>query len=67
MLILWSYVAFGVLTLMAAVTVAGGEPALAELKLAETATKAAVAGVSAVGLLSGPEALSSTSAAVGID
>ena len=68
MQILWSYVAFGVLTLMAAVTVAGGEPAVAELKLAEAATKAAVAGVSVVCLLAEPKAaLSSARAAVGID
>ncbi|MEJ8813758.1 hypothetical protein WKW77_21910 [Variovorax ureilyticus] len=66
MQILWSYVAFGVLMLMAAVTVAGGEAAAAELKLAEAATRAAVAG--AVCLLSGPEAaLSSASAAMGVD
>ncbi|MBB3177422.1 hypothetical protein [Variovorax sp. Sphag1AA] len=68
MQIFWSYVAFGMLTLLAAATVAGGEPAVAELKLAEAATKAAVAGVSVVCLLPEPRAaLSSASAVLGID
>ncbi len=67
MQILWSYVVFGALTLMAAVTVAAGEPAVAELKLAEAATKAAVAGVSVVCLAEPKAALSSARAAAGID
>ncbi|MBO9649064.1 MAG: hypothetical protein J7605_11165 [Variovorax sp.] len=68
MQIFWSYITFGVLTLLAAITIAGGEPAVAELKLAEAATKAAVAGVSVVCLLPEPRAaLSSASAALGID
>lgn len=66
--VLWSYVALGLMTLLAAVVVAGGEPASAELKLAEAATKAAVAGISLVCLLPEPKAiLSSTGAAAGID
>jgi len=68
MQILWSYIAFGLLTLLAAATIAGGEPAIAELKVAEAATKAAVAGVSVICLLPEPKAaLSSASAAAGID
>ncbi|SCK45522.1 hypothetical protein VAR608DRAFT_4446 [Variovorax sp. HW608] len=68
MQILWSYIALGLLALVAAATIAGGEPAVAELKLAEAATKAAVVGVSAVCLLPEPKAaLSSASTAAGID
>lgn len=64
----WSYVTLGLMTVVAAVAVAGGEPANAELKLAEAATKAAAAGVSFVCLLPEPKAiLSSTGAAAGID
>ena len=68
MRIFLSYIVFGFLTLAAAATVAGGEPAVAELKLAEAATKAAVAGISVVCLLSEPKAaLSSAGPAVRID
>ncbi|MGO4393838.1 hypothetical protein AB4Z46_20995 [Variovorax sp. M-6] len=52
--IVWSYVAAGILTLVAGLVVAGGEPAVAELRLAEAATTAAAAGVSVVCLLVQP-------------
>jgi len=49
--IVWSSVAIGLFALAAGAAVAGGEPALAELRLAEAATTAAIAGLSAVCLL----------------
>ena len=52
--IVWSYVAAGILTLAAGFVVAGGEPAVAELQLAEAAMTAAAAGVSVVCLLARP-------------
>jgi len=65
---LLSYIAIGLLTVLAAATVAGGEPATAELKLAEAATKAAVAGVSVLDLLPEPRAdLPSAGVAAGTD
>lgn len=67
MQVLWSYIVLGLLTVLAAAAVAGGEPAAAELKLAEAATKAAIAGVSLVCLLPEPGGLGSASAAAGID
>lgn len=53
---LWSYVVAGVLTLCAAAVVAGGEPAMAELRLAEAATNAASANGSVICFLSAAEA-----------
>jgi len=68
MQIFWCYIVLGVLTLVAAATIAGGEPALAELKLAEAATKAAINCVSAISLLPEPTAaLSSGSTVLGMD
>lgn len=52
--IVWSYVAASILALVAGFVVAGGEPAVAELRLAEAATTAAAAGVSVVCLLAKP-------------
>jgi hypothetical protein len=46
--IIWSSIAIVLLALAGGVAVAGGEPAMAELRLAEAATKAAVAGIAAV-------------------
>jgi hypothetical protein len=51
----WSYVVAGVLTLCAAAVVAGGEPAMAELRLAEAATTAAAAGGSVICFSAAPE------------
>lgn len=49
--IVWSSVAIALLVVAGGVAVAGGEPAVAELRLAEAATMAAAAGISAVSLL----------------
>lgn len=49
--VVWSSVAIGLFALAAGAAVAGGEPALAELRFAEAATMAAVAGLSTVCLL----------------
>jgi hypothetical protein len=57
----WSYVAAGLLTLCAAAVVAGGEPAMAELRLAEAATTAAAAGTSAICFFAAPQAVTSVS------
>jgi len=46
--IIWSSVAIVLLALAGGVVVAGGEPAMAELRLAEAATTAAAAGLAAV-------------------
>lgn len=48
--IVWSSVAIALLAVAGGVAVAGGEPAMAELRLAEAARMAAAEGVSAVGL-----------------
>lgn len=47
----WSYVAIGAFTLAAGAAVIAGEPASAELRLAEAATSAAASGVSVAVLL----------------
>ena len=65
--IVWSYVAVGLLTVAAAAVVAGGEPAIAELRLVEAATAAAAAGVSAVCFLAAPPAVTSIGRAPAID
>ncbi|MDM0051803.1 hypothetical protein [Variovorax sp. J22R115] len=62
--IVWSYVAMGLLTAAAAAVVAGGEPAIAELRLVEAAT---AAGVSAVGFLAAPQAVTSIGKTPAID
>lgn len=67
MQILWSYIVFGSLVLLAAAGVVGGEAAVAELKLAEAATKVAAAGISVVCLIPEFKALSSAGAATGIE
>lgn len=36
--IVWNYMAIGLIALVAAAAIAGGEPAMAELRLAEVAT-----------------------------
>lgn len=54
----WSYVAAGVLTLCAAAVVAGGEPAMAELRMAEAATVAATADA-VICFLAAPQAVTS--------
>ncbi|MBO9512945.1 MAG: hypothetical protein J7549_02420 [Variovorax sp.] len=63
----WSYIVCASLTLLAAAAVAGGEAAVAELRLAEAATKAATAGVSVVCLIPELKALSSAGAAAGVE
>ena len=65
--IVWSYVAMGFLTVVAAVVVAGGEPAIAELRLVEAATAAAAAGVSVVCFLAAPQAVNSIGKTPAID
>ncbi len=65
--IVWSYVAVGLLTVAAAAVVAGGEPAIAELRLVEAATAAAAAGVSAVCFLAAPQAVTSIGKTPAID
>jgi hypothetical protein len=55
MKMMWNYGAIGLLTLVAAAVVATGEPASAELKLAEVATSAAAAvGTTALDFLASP-------------
>lgn len=49
--IVWSSVAITLIALAAGAAVAGGEPAMAELRLADAARTAAVADFSAVSLL----------------
>ena len=56
----WSYVAAGLLTLCAAAAVAGGEPAMAELRLAAAATAAGAAAAD-ICFLAAPEADKSAS------
>jgi hypothetical protein len=53
--IVWNYLAIGLLTLVAAAAIAGGEPAVAELRLAEAATT----GVNFICSLAGSEPASS--------
>ncbi|MDM0106450.1 hypothetical protein QTH97_16000 [Variovorax sp. J22R24] len=65
--IVWSYVATGLLALAAAAVIAGGEPAMAELRFAEAATSAASAGVSAVSILAAPQAVTSAGKTPAID
>ncbi|MDM0011503.1 hypothetical protein QTH87_03530 [Variovorax sp. J22P168] len=51
----WSYVAVGAITLAAGAAVVAGEPAIAELRLAEAATSAAASGASMAVLLAESE------------
>lgn len=62
-----SYIAVGLLTIAAGAIVAGGEPAMAELRLAEASAVAAVAGFSAVSLLVAPAVAASSGASTAID
>jgi hypothetical protein len=61
--ILWTYIAWGLLTLTAATVVVGGEAATAELKLVETA---AASGISALSCLTEPMAMTSSISTTGI-
>jgi hypothetical protein len=59
MKMMWNYGAIGLLTLAAAVVVALGEPASAELKLVESATAAATVGATALDFLASPASMTS--------
>lgn len=63
--VVWSF-AMGLIALAAGAAIAGGEPAVAELRLAEAATRAAVVGIAAVCLIEA-EAVSSERMAAPID
>lgn len=60
MKMIWNYGAVSLLTLAAAAVVATGEPASAELKLAEAATTAATVGATALCFLASPASITST-------
>lgn len=60
MKIMWNYGAVSLLTLAAAAVVAIGEPASAELKLAEAATTAAAVGTTAMCFLASPASITAT-------
>jgi hypothetical protein len=60
MKMIWNYGAIGLLTLAAAGLVATGEPASAELKLAEAATTAAAVGTTALCFLASPASVTAT-------
>jgi hypothetical protein len=57
MKIVWNYVLIGLLTVVAAAVVVGGEPASAELRLAEAAT---AAGTTLICSLTAPGPITST-------
>ncbi|OUM01334.1 hypothetical protein A8M77_16340 [Variovorax sp. JS1663] len=60
MKMMWNYGAISVLTLAAAAVVVIGEPANAELKLAEAATTAAAVGATAMCFLASPASITAT-------
>ncbi|GAA4341737.1 hypothetical protein GCM10023165_22770 [Variovorax defluvii] len=60
MKIIWNYGAIGLLTLAAATVVVMGEPANAELRLAEAATTASAVGTTAICFLASPASISVT-------
>jgi hypothetical protein len=60
MKMVWNYGAVGLLTLAAAAVVAVGEPASAELRLAEAATTAATVGATAMCFLASPASVTAT-------
>ena len=60
MKIMWNYGLVGLVTVAAAGLVAVGEPANAELKLAEAATAAAAVGATALCFLASPASVTAT-------
>ncbi|MDM0068526.1 hypothetical protein [Variovorax sp. J31P207] len=65
--IIWSSIAIVLLALAGGVAVAGGEPAMAELRLAEAATMAAAAGVAAVCIREAAQSVSAVHTGAPID
>jgi hypothetical protein len=60
MKMMWNYGAVGLLTLAAAAVVVVGEPASAELRVAEAATTAAAVGATAICFLASPASVTAT-------
>lgn len=65
--IVWGFVVIALLALAGGVVVAGGEPASAELRLAEAATTAAVAGIASVCFLEATRGVSAMQTIAPID